>query len=118
MALPQANATLTSVSGTDFLEDYDRAEADAQRWQGRADAYYQEKRRWVGGAGGQDHVLSRSLIVDESVAGAVRFAVGDVLGFEFGGAALTGKVDDVERRTLPGHPLQTTKLTLREVEES
>lgn len=118
--LPQVNARLESVAGVAFLEDYDRPEVDEARWaeaEPGLNAYYQEKRRWQSGAAGQDHVLSRSLIVPERIAAAARFAAGDVVGFTFEGAALTGKVSDVERRTLPGHPLQSTRLTLAEVEQ-
>lgn len=118
--LPQVNARLVSVAAIEFLGDGYRDEVDESppRWLEDEDglnAYFQEKRRWTQGAEGQDLVVSRSLIVPERIALAAQFAAGDVVAFEFGQASLTGSVSDVERRTLPGHPLQSTRLTLADV---
>lgn len=111
--LPQANATLTALGGEEWTADYDRDEADVNKWSGVLDAYFQVKRRRVPTAGGLDVLVERILIIPEGEV-AASAAAGDVVSFEFAGTPETGKVREVERRVLSGHPLQTTRLILED----
>jgi hypothetical protein len=110
--LPQTNARLTKVAGGGTSEDYDVPEgADDAKWEGDADAYYQEKRERVSAGGDTDLVLRRALIVETDLG--IDFEEGDTVAFTLSVGDRTGKVQVIERRELAGMgPLATTRLTL------
>lgn len=112
--LPFSNATLTAVASEQFVAEGARDETSVPRWTGEERAYYQEKReRWRGTTDTELHLV-RFLYIDSATDDLVgKIADDDQLTFTFEGDTMTGHVDIVERRRLPGHPLQTTRVTLR-----
>lgn len=113
--LPFSNATLTAVGSAEFTAEGARDEEDAPRWAGALPAYYQERRSRDRQGDDQNVRVRRSLIVDaaddDTIGG---FEEGDTVAFTFADTALVGTVGAVEKRRLDGHPLQTTRVTLRE----
>lgn len=117
MTLPQTNAELTNVDGGSSTDDGFEGPAGrgANKWNGSASAYLRERRDRRQTAEGDDRVLDRVLIVENSEP-AVDWQSGDFVDFVHGGDAQTGVVKLVERRDVsdPDIPpeFQTTRLTL------
>lgn len=116
MTLPQTNASLTNVDASSTGEGFEGPEArGANKWAGVAAVYLRERRDRVRSGEGEDRVLDRVLIVENS-APAIDWQTGDFVDFEHAGVALTGRVKLVERRDVsdPDIPpeFQTTRLTL------
>lgn len=116
MTLPQTNAELTNVDAAGSDDGFEGPAArGANKWAGLASAYLRERRDRVRSGEGEDRVLDRVLIVENS-APAVDWSSGDFVDFVHGGDAQTGVVKLVERRDVddPDIPpeFQTTRLTL------
>lgn len=122
--LPQHNARIVKVeraggtSGGGFTADYDRPATDpegapegagADAWAGDAPAYYMERRERVLGAETRSLITRRSLIVS-SRKPEVEFREEDTVRFTFRGEELSGVVEAVEERQIPGVP-GSTRLT-------
>lgn len=108
MTLPQINATVTLVTGQATSEDWNTAAgAGSTLWTGEQPGYYRETReRTVGDK--SDLVTVRTLIVE---TGFRDWTEGENVTLTFQGRTITGNVRLIETRDLPGHPLQTTRLT-------
>lgn len=111
--LPQTNATLTAVTGAGGSEDYDTAATTgAVKWEGRATAYFSERRARVEDGDSTSIVVTRSLVVAASLP--VEWAQGDTLTFTYRGTATSGQVRAIERHEVPGVALATVRLTLED----
>ena len=113
----QSNATLKAIENSGVASDWRDTPATpgAEKWTGRARAYYTEKRERVQSptAGGDsDAVLRRTLIVPTDVGDELD--ENDVLVFEYRGVEQRATAKLIERRDLsdfePG--LRTTRIEL------
>ena len=119
MNLPQRNATLLEVRASGDTVDWDSPdEQGAEKFKGRADAYYTEKRAVAvgpstGATAGRDLVTRRSLIIDPNTP-RIQFEEGDMIRFVYRGTERTGIVETVEERDMPGEPVPgSIRLTLQ-----
>jgi hypothetical protein len=109
--IPQSNATLTLVTGGGGSEDWDVSPgAVSTLWDEPVSAYYRSARERTFGAT-DDVIVRRTLIVP---SGLRTWSEGETVTFTTGGTERTGKIQAVEEFSLPGHPLQTTRLTLED----
>ena len=112
--IPFANATLTEVREVTYTADFDRdAEpaAGVAKWSGTQPAYYRDTVERFTTGQGSDVLVVRELYLD-SYDAAQMVEEGDTLHFDWAGLSKTGMARAVARRTLPGHPLQTTRIEL------
>jgi hypothetical protein len=108
--IPQVNALLTKVTGGGGSEDWTTGPgAGSTLWEGESGAYFTQKRERTFGPT-DDVLVTSMLIVDSDLR---EWAEGETVRFTRKGIAMTGVVQTVEARDLPGHPLQTTRLTLQ-----
>lgn len=114
---PQANVTVTRVTGGGRGDDWDRpAAAGPQKWAGAARAYYRETTDRVTGGGRLDVFLRRELIVDTADVEAMDLDTDDVITWRVDGSSVdsVGKAKFIPRKKLAGIPrgLQTSKVVL------
>lgn len=108
MSLPQVNAMLTRVTGGGSSEDWGSvAGAGDALWAGSERAYFRASRHR--NFGPTDDVLVKRVLTVET--GLRQWAEGETVEYTFMGVPATGKIQAVEEYSLPGHPLQTTRLT-------
>ena len=112
----QSNATLTAIHDGGVEADWQSsaASAGAEKWAGRARAYYTEKRerRQTEGGSDNDVVLLRRLILPTEVADQID--EDDVLTFTFNNAEQQARAKIIERRDLGDYEpdLRTTRIEL------
>lgn len=110
----QSNATLESIDGNGVDADWTDSPATpgANKWTGRARAYYTEKRERVQSLNETDVVLRRTLILDNDVAAPIDND--DLLTFTYAGVQQTARAKLIERRDLReiGPGLRTTRIEL------
>lgn len=115
---PQANASVTIVTGAGVADDWDRAgTTGAEKWNGAADAYYREKTDRVSdGAGTVNIFTRRTLWVDTADADLMNVDTDDRITFALddGSGPFTATAVSVARARLAGIPtnLQTTRIEL------
>jgi hypothetical protein len=114
MALAQVNARITKVAkqgSTDSWRDSDDADDD-EVWIGETDAYYMTKRVRVQDGGNSTLLIDRTLIVSTRDPEVV-WQSEQIVTFLFAGDEQTGKILDVEVRSLrAAGQTETTRLTL------
>lgn len=112
----QVNAHVTAIHGAGTADDWDRAGGPgAEKWAGRAPAYYQEKIDRVRGAGDAVDVLTRrTLYVDTAEADAMALDTDDVITLELDrGPAVQAKALLIARAALDGFDaVATTRIEL------
>lgn len=98
----QTNAVLTKVQAVAGVSDYERAAEDGEEvWAGEEPVYYREKRERRDTAEGTDVVMTRTLIVPNSLA-VVFEQQQTVTWTRADGQVFTEQVQMVERADAPG----------------
>ena len=115
---PQVNAHVTRVVGQGTADDWDRPASDgAQKWVGRAAAYYREKvDRVTDGAGSVNVLVRRTVWVDTSDLDAMALDTDDVITIEPDGRpAITSPARTIARSALADAPtVSTTRIDLED----
>jgi hypothetical protein len=112
--LPQANATVTAITGPGFSADSDLPAAPGTpKWTGSADGYVTEEQVTSAAAGRLDLLSKDAIVVPGDLRPAVDIALGDTVTFVYAGAEQTRTVRAVRARLLNG-VRQTVKLDLED----
>jgi hypothetical protein len=123
VTLPQKNATLIKVNAGGSTVDWDSPDgAGEEKWAGRADGFYTERRERNAGPGAgtsgpaETFYLRRQLIVDARKTRALTFDDRDIVTFlhrgeERQGLVIISEEFDIPNTLVPGE----IRLTLQEV---
>lgn len=116
MRLPQANATLTAVSGGGLSEDDGGSytgSADSAKWTGSADAYVSEEVLTDVDATGLNEAKRTFIVIPGDLQPTFVLRPEDTVTYTYAGASHTREIEDFAARLLAGH-LPTVRCILRD----